>query len=94
MATREETLERIARLEESLEALENLADQFALTGMTQRYKVNNGQSIVETEYKTAQDIENAINLTERRITKLRERLRGRFVKLKARDSFFRRKGWL
>ncbi len=88
MATREEIIARIERLETAKDDLENLYENMVATGLVQEYHYNDGQTISKMIYKTPVQLENAIDGIQKRINKLIHKLNGREKILRDKDSFY------
>lgn len=81
------TKERIASLEEDLDAAYAARRQLIVTGRVQEYKLNDGQTINHMIYKTPEQLKNLIDQIQADINKLNHKLTGRQYRCRDKDSF-------
>ena len=81
---------RITRLTTIIVNLENMIANIGSTGSFQSYQFNDGQSQINTTYRTLTEVTNAINAFETIRTRLINKCEGRTTILRDSDTLVRR----
>ena len=82
------TTEKIAKIDSILDGLYDAAANFAANSHIEEYRLDDGQTIIKTVYRTMEDITKAILKFERlRNMLINRNCIGRVIKLRDRDSF-------